>query len=37
VRDQQIARLASIDFDRRFKDLLDRANRANVSPVISAT
>jgi VWFA-related protein len=29
--DQQLARLSSIDFDRRFKDLLDRANRANVS------
>lgn len=29
--DQQIARLAGIDFERRFKDLLDQANRANVS------
>ncbi len=29
--DRQISRLASIDFDRRFHDLLMLANRANVS------
>jgi VWFA-related protein len=29
--DQQARRLTSIDFDRRFRDLLDQAARANVS------
>lgn len=29
--DQQIARLANVDFQQRFKDLLTLANRANVS------
>lgn len=29
--DQQIARLSSIDFERRFRDLLEHARRANVA------